>query len=479
MRLPGFLRGPFFRTAAGAFAIVATSLAVPAPTPEPEPALPAWTRGAVVYGVVPPLFGKPPLRAVTARLDELEALGIDALWISPVNESSDPGDFGYEVTDHLGVREEFGTEADLRALVDEAHRRGMRVLLDIVPNHVSEEHAIWKDVAARGEASRWHGWFDHGTPHYFEWDHLENLDVNNPEVEAAITSWFLHWVREFDVDGFRVDVAWGIRERNPELWPRLIRTLRAEKPELFLLAEASAHDPYYVAAGFDAAYDWTEQLGHWAWDEAWSNPDRAGTKLGEALQAGETPPGRVARFLNNNDTGERFITRHGAALTRAAATMLLTLPGLPIVYSGDEIGAAYEPYHEPPPLDWNADAHDLERHYARLIELREALPGLASAEWTWLPTDDPSVLAYVRHGRDGADPVLVAVNFGGPTEVRLERRGIDPRSELLDVLTCRPFPAPASETHRRLALDARAAIVLAAPSSAARVCPTEHARRAD
>ena len=81
---------------------------------------------------------------------------------------------------------------------------------------------------------------------------------------------FGYWVREFDVDGFRVDVAWGIRERNPDFWSEWRRALKRIKPDLLLLAEATAREPYYFDNGFDAAYDWTYRPGGWAWEIIWS-----------------------------------------------------------------------------------------------------------------------------------------------------------------------------------------------------------------
>ena len=232
---------------------------------------PAWIDSAVVYGVVPSFFGPRGFGDVTARLDELARLGMNTLWLLPITATL-PGEFGYEVTDHFRLREDVGSEADLRKLIKEAHARRMRVIMDFVPNHMSAGHPYFIDTEARGRGSPYFDFFDR-TPtgdvtHYFEWGHLKNLNFDNPEVRRLMIEAFVYWVREFDIDGFRVDVAWGPRERAPEFWPRWREELKRIKPDLLLLAEASARDPYYFRNGFDVAYDWTEQLGVWAWGEA-------------------------------------------------------------------------------------------------------------------------------------------------------------------------------------------------------------------
>ncbi|MBD0329569.1 MAG: alpha-amylase, partial [Thermoleophilia bacterium] len=299
-------------------------------------ARPRWVDEAVVYGVIPNRFGDAGgFTDVTARLDDLAELGVTALWLSPINASPE-GDFGYAVTDYFALREDYGTEADFRELVREAHRRGIRVLMDFVPNHTSAAHPYHRDAAVHGRASRYWDFYDRDTggtiTHYFDWAHLPNLNYANPEVRAMIHEAFAYWVREFDVDGFRVDVAWGVKERAPEFWPEWRARLKAIKPDLFLLAEASARDPYYFEHGFDAAYDWTQELGHWAWEGVWDAPSPR--ELVDALDAAlshHLPDRPVFRFLNNNDTGASFVGRHGTDLTRVASAALLTLPGIPLV----------------------------------------------------------------------------------------------------------------------------------------------------
>jgi glycosidase len=381
-----------------------------------------------VYGVVPILFGEPGLEAVTERLDDLQDLGVGALWLSPVTRR-DPGDYGYAVTDHLSIDPELGTDRDLRRLVAEAHERGMRVLLDAVPNHVSRQHRFFRDAERRGRASPHYEFFDRdasGRPtHYFDWEHLPNLDYDRPAVRSYMHGALEHWVRAFDVDGFRVDAAWGVRQRRPGFWPEAVRRLRALKPDLLLLAEASARDGYYLRSGFDLAYDWTEELGTWAWQDVWTAAD-VPAALDAALR-GTGPdgapcdPGRVFRFLDTNDTGERFAQRHGPGLAAAAAVLLLTLPGVPCLYTGTELGAGFDPYETYDPLPRAEQVPGLRSLYRRLIRLRSGTASLRSGGWARVAVaPGRTTWAHLRSA-PAAAPVLVVVELGGAAgRVRIE-----------------------------------------------------------
>jgi cyclomaltodextrinase len=218
-----------------------------------------------------------------------------------------------------------------------------------------------------------------------------------------------------------VDVAWGPRQRAPDFWPHWRRELKRIRPDLLLLAEASPRDPYYAGNGFDAAYDWTDQLGVWAWSEAFGAPGDVAGRLRRALTTAEKPQKiPVLRFLNNNDTGTRFVTRHGAARTRVAAAMLLTLPGIPGLYTGDEVGAEFEPYRQRGAIAWT-DVHGLRAWYARLLRLRQQAPALRSRRLRVLDMPAGSqVLGYLRPGGTAQEGILVLLNYGAePAEVPL------------------------------------------------------------
>lgn len=427
--------------------------------PQPHGWAHPWGRDAIVYGVVPPLFGKQPFKDVTARLPQLKELGIDVVWLSPINETL-PGDFGYSVTSWFDLRADYGTKEDFRALVTRAHELGLHVIMDFVPNHTAREHPFFQDALRRGKASPYYGFYDWVAPgkpeHYFDWEHLPNLNFANPRVDDMLIDALEYWVRDFGVDGYRLDVAWGVKARDPALWPRVRTALEQLEPSVFLVAEASAKDPYYFTHGFDAAYDWTREPGHWAWEKVWEPSTGIASRLREVLADARTPPaGLVLRFLNNNDTGERFVTRHGPDVTRAAAALLFTLPGLPLVYTGDEIGAAYMPYQEPPPLDWGQDPRRLRPYYARLIAMRKRLAALRSPRFALVDARPDSALAYVRAREDGSEPVLVVMNWDArPQSVRVKPPAGLHGGALRDELSGEPVSAQAGAEGLTLDLPA-------------------------
>ncbi|UCC67284.1 MAG: alpha-amylase [Armatimonadota bacterium] len=379
---------------------------------------PAWVDSAVVYGVVPHNFGRHGFRSVIERLDSLQDLGISAIWLSPSNATPSRG-HGYAVTDYFKLRRDYGTKADFRRLVKEAHARGIRVLMDFVPNHSYLHHRYMTHAQKHGKASPYYHFYDRdestGDPtHYFHWRYLPNLNYHNPEVRRWMLEAFSYWVREFDVDGFRVDSAWGVKLRRPDFWRHWRRELKRIKPDLLLLAEAGARDPFWFTNGFDAAYDWGDGLGKWSMERVFTGRDRIVPRLHSAL----TNQGRgfhrdalVFRFLNNNDTGPRFITRHGLGMEMVAAAMLLTLPGLPCIYTGQEVGAEFEPYRTLGPISWE-DRNGLRDYYKKLISLRTKTPSLRSRHWEPLSVNSPhQVYAYARYAAPQDPALLVVLNF--------------------------------------------------------------------
>lgn len=420
---------------------------------------PAWVETAVVYGVIPFLFGSPAFQAVSAHLDDLANLGINTIWLGPINRHP-ADDYGYAVEDYFDVDPAYGTREDFRSLVQAAHERGIRVIMDFVPNHTSDTHPYFQDAQARGVDSPYWDFYDRDAngdyTYYFEWSHLPNLNYNNPEVRRMMLEAFSYWVREFDVDGFRVDVVWGVRERYPEFWLQWRRELKRIKPDLMLLAEATAREPYYFEQGFDVAYDWTYQPGGWAWRVVWDayKLRLLSYNLTDALTnrpEGFHPDALIFRFLNNNDTGDRFITRHGEGITRVATAMLLTLHGVPCIYTGDEYGLEFEPYQQLEPLAFEERIPGLRAYHQKLIALRKTYPSLHSRQWAIITPDavPQTVYSYIRYSDSGeppAAPILVLLNFSEePAEFKFdvpEQFGALPSGgTLFDLLAEEEIPA--------------------------------------
>jgi alpha-glucosidase len=367
------------------------------------PAEPRWWEAGVIYQVYPRSFqdsdgdGIGDLPGITARLDYLADLGVDAIWISPIFPSP-MADFGYDVADYCGIDPRFGTMADFDALLAAAHARGLRVLLDLVPNHSSSAHPWFVESrASRGNPKRdWYIWrdpapgagppeqrppnnwisdfggsaweWDAGTGQYYSHAFLaEQPDLNwrNPELRAAMLDVLRFW---FDrgVDGFRIDVLWHMVKHadfpdnpaNPD-WQegmgemhRVLQLHSTDQPEVHDVAadmRAIADDAgERVLIG--EIYLPNERLMHYY------GRDRPGVHLPfnfaliEAPWHAETlarliadyeaalPEGGWPNWVLGNHDRPRSATKRGQAQARVAAMLLLTLRGTPTIYYGDELG---------------------------------------------------------------------------------------------------------------------------------------------
>ncbi len=357
-----------------------------------------WWHAGVIYQVYPRSFqdsdgdGVGDLRGIDWRLDYLVALGVDAVWLSPIYPSP-MADFGYDVADYTGVDPVFGTFADLDALIAAAHARGLRLLLDFVPNHSSDRHPwfvesrslrenpkrdwyIWRDAKPDGSPpNNWISDFGGGA---WEWDAAtgqyylhaflrEQPDLNwrNPEVRAAMLDAMRFWL-ERGVDGFRVDVLWHMVKRadladnppNPD-WhagdpekERVLQLNSTDQPEVHeIAAEMRALADEYRALLIGEIYLPTPKLMTYYGSPArpevqlpfnfqligaeWTAP-----ALGRLIAEYEAtlPPGAWPNWVLGNHDRPRIATRVGEAQARVAAMLLLTLRGTPTIYYGDELG---------------------------------------------------------------------------------------------------------------------------------------------
>jgi cyclomaltodextrinase len=391
---------------------------------------PAWIDQAILYAPVHQLWGG-GARAVERHLPYLKELGVDALWLwPPVTRRA----FGeeYAIADYFQLDPEWGTPKEFAHMVRRAHELGLRVLLDFVPNHTSIEHRYFKTAEKQGPGSHYWDFYDRKPngefTHYFDWTHLPNLNYDNPQVRRMITEAFSYWIRRYDVDGFRVDAAWAVKRRRPGFWSGWRKELKRIKPDLLLLAEATARDKYYFANGFDMGYDWTSHPGRWPWQGFWEFPQEIQSLSASTLEHRYPADALVLRFLNNNDTGIRFEEQHGVKMTKVASAMEFTVPGNPLLFAGDEIGASYQPYGTLEKIPWR-DRHGLRPWYDALIRLKRELPALWGNEIAVLTSDASSTVSFVRPSVPRGSAVLVLLNFGAATSIT-----VDPAPALHEVL---------------------------------------------
>ena len=340
---------------------------------------PEWSYQAVIYEMnVRQLTREGTLRAAAAKLGFLRDMGIDAVWlmpIHPIGETNRKGTLGsyYAVRDYCGVNPEFGTMADFDRFVSTAHGLGLKVLLDWVANHtardarwVTECPADWYERDAAGEPVVPNGWDDTAKLNY------ANRAVWQGQIDAM-----RFWLAEHGVDGFRCDMAMLV---PTAFWQEAAAQLREVKHNLFMLAEAEQADLFDRA--FDACYAW--EMHHLMNDVAQQRVRV--TSLRDYIYADRRRYPRSAMrlaFTSNHDenswNGSEF-TRMGDAREIMAAFTFVVPRGLPLVYTGQEIGYDHSfAFFDRDPIPSYA-ANSFTDFYRRLAGLRHANPALAAGE---------------------------------------------------------------------------------------------------
>lgn len=387
------------------------------PTDPVQLSHPEWTRDAVIYQLNQrQLTPEGTFRAAERHLPRIRDLGVDIVWLMPVNpigEVNRKGSLGspYAVKDYLAVNPEFGDLDDLRSFVRTAHDLGLRVILDWVANHTAwdnvlvQEHPEWY-------ARDWKGDF-RPTP-WWDWDDIIDLDYDQPGLRRYMTEAMTYWVREADVDGFRCDVAGFV---PIDFWEQVRRELEQVKP-VFLLAEWETRDLHTRA--FDASYAWS-------WNEsmhriAHGRDDLEPLRVYYAWNARAWPRDSMRMtFVSNHDKnaweGTEF-EQFGDAL-EAAIVLSVVGEGIPLIYSGQEAGSDKRLlFFDKDEIDWRE--HELGDFYRRLFALKKQHRALWNGAWgapmVRVPNSEESaVLSFVRaHEGDeegDADTVFAVLNL--------------------------------------------------------------------
>ncbi|HKP14089.1 MAG TPA: alpha-amylase family glycosyl hydrolase [Blastocatellia bacterium] len=371
----------------------------------------AWVRDGVIYEIFTRNFSpRGDFNGVTAQLDRLKGLGVTVLWLMPIHitgEEKKKGSIGspYAVRDYYSINPDYGTKEDLKRLVAEAHRRGLKVIIDIVANHTSWDSVLMKSP----EFYRRDAGGKILSP--YDWTDVAALNYENAKLRRYMTEMLTYWVREFDLDGFRCDVA---GEVPTDFWEQSRAELEKIKPDIVMLAEASK--PELLVKAFDLDYGWPL---HTALTEVLMG-NRPASALRE-VWAGERakyPRGALHMTISDDHDERRAIARFGERGALAASALVFTLDGVPLLYNGMEVGDTAEStapaLFERLPIFWPIAERrpDFPRFYKQITALRAAHPALREGTLEWLRNSDESrVVTFAR--RAGNEELIVAINMSG------------------------------------------------------------------
>lgn len=466
------------------------SMATAAPVRQPE--ADEWWRTAVFYEIFVRSFadstkgslagdGIGDLRGIIERLDYLNDgnpattsdLGVTGIWLMPICES--PSYHGYDVVDYERVDPEYGTNADFKALVAACHERGIRIIVDNVINHCGMDHPwfqqaldpssdkrdwfVWRDEPLTGEGAPQHPvWHDHFKPqagqfyYGFFWHGMPDLNLRSAGATQAMREQSRFWVTEMGADGLRLDAVKHLIEDGVQFENTLEtiawlqgyeKYMHSVKPGVFLVGEVWDDTDVvaqYVNDGIDSAFEFSTCF---AIEKGINSGDASG--IGQVLSAAWNDLGGVQSTMTGNHDMDRVMSRLGGSFEKSAcaATILLTTPGVPFIYYGEEIGM--EGTKPDPdirtPMQWTGNSENagfttatpwkpvdqsvtranvelealsgtsLLATYRKLISLRRSEPALAVGDFSLVETGDARVLAYVR--ASGSNRVLVIVNVSG------------------------------------------------------------------
>ncbi|HEX9332115.1 MAG TPA: alpha-amylase family glycosyl hydrolase, partial [Anaerolineales bacterium] len=340
------------------------------PTLVPEPPAPAvpWWREAVFYEIFVRSFydtnddGIGDFNGVTSKLDYLQHLGITAIWLMPIHPS--PSYHGYDVLNYYAINLEYGTMNDFKHLLIEAHKRNLHIIIDLVLNHTSDQHPFFIDVL-RGSQSKYHDWYiwsdtDQGNgwhpvsgdrPMYYFGlfcDCMPDLNYRNSDVTAQMENVVKYWLKDVGVDGFRLDAAKHLIEEGGQIentnatheWLKgFFQAYKADKPDTYTVGEVYGADASlaktYTGNQLDEVFNFEVASGIL---NSVNGDSDTGINSALTFATQSLPDGDYATFLTNHDQNRVMSVLNGDLnKAKLAAALLLTAPGVPFIYYGEEI----------------------------------------------------------------------------------------------------------------------------------------------
>jgi glycosidase len=370
---------------------------------------PKWLHEGLIYEVFPRDFSPAGnLNGVTARLDDLKNLGVTVVWLMPVHpigEKGRKGQYGspYSIKDYYAIDPNYGTVDDLKHLVSEAHRRGMKVIMDLVANHTA-----WDSVMMAHPEFYKQDKNGNIIPPVPEWTDVAGLNYSNQELRRYMIAMLKHWIQTCDVDGFRCDVASNV---PTDFWEQARVEIEKVKPDIMLLAEASKPD--LMVNAFDLDYSWP--LLSTLNDVMQRGASAANIRKSWEESCRKFPQGSLHMRISDDHDEPRAVARYGLRGALAASALMFTLDGVPLLYNGMEVGDATES-GDPALFDkltifWNPkDRPPLTAIYRQLANLRKQYPPFRNSSVNWLPNSDSTNLVTFSR-EDEHDQFVVVINF--------------------------------------------------------------------
>jgi len=384
-----------------------------------------WVKDAVIYEIFPRQYSsKGDFNGVTSDLDRLKELGVTVLWlmpIHPIGKEKAKGTIGspYAVKDYYAINPDYGTKEDLKRLIGEAHRRGLKVIIDIVANHTA-----WDSVLMQNKSFYTHNEKGEIVPPDPDWKDVADLNYDNPDLRKYMIEMLKMWIRDYDLDGFRCDVAGYI---PTDFWEHARAEVDKIKADTIWLAEAES--PGLLVKAFDLDYSWDI---HSALTEALQGQKPA-AKIREVWekQKAKFPKNSLRMRFSDNHDERRAIARFGERGALAAQALVFTLDGIPMFYNGMENGDTTESgapaLFEKMPVFWQIKDRrpEFPKFYRAMIELRKNSVALRRGDLTWVKNSDESrVLSFTR--KSGTQEILVLINLSNtPFRGSYEAAGMD------------------------------------------------------
>lgn len=454
--------------------LLISSCASPTPTvdtatptlsiPETQPL--DWWRTAIFYEIFVRSFydsdndGIGDFNGITQKLDYLESLGINAIWLMPIHPS--PSYHGYDVINYYAVNTEYGTMDDFKNLLNELHKRDMHLIIDLVINHTSSEHPWFKDANSNSNSAyrdfylwqnepgvgNWHQG-QNGYYYGYFWGGMPDLNYNNQNVTEAILNITDFWLNEIGVDGFRIDAVKHLIEEDGKVentpatheWLKEFYTAYKEQnPQAYTIGEVfgagSSIIKQYTGDELDHIFNFEMSYG---FVNSTNGQANSGIVSAVKFAQQDMPDFNFATFLTNHDQNRVMSVFNGnIEKAKLASFLMLTTSGTPFIYYGEEIGMQGKKPDEDIrlPMQWNSeefagfsttnpwrtpdtgyaqvnvelqtgDSTSLLEHYRALILLRKSYSALQTGDVTLLDADNSGIYASLQHDANGTFLILV------------------------------------------------------------------------